>query len=97
LGVTEEMDGPDVNVNADGKDADWLSAFVTVMETVPVFSGGETALISVELATVTAAELTPPNATLAPVWKPVPVIVTTVPPVAGPDVGEIPEIFRVLL
>lgn len=39
--------------------------------------------------TVTDVQETPPMATIAPARKPVPVIVTDVPPVAGPDVGEI--------
>src|ERR1051326_2845790 len=31
----------------------------------------------------------PPNVTVAPVWNPVPVMVTGVEPVVGPDVGKI--------
>ena len=40
------------------------------------------------LFTVTAVAATPPNVTEAPFWNAVPVIVTTVPPVAGPALGE---------
>jgi len=36
---------------------------------------------------ITFVAATPPNVTVAPVWKFVPVIVTEVPPAEGPDGG----------
>jgi hypothetical protein len=44
----------------------------------------------VELTTVTVPHDDPPKLTLAPVKKPVPVIVTFVPPPSAPAFGEIP-------
>ena len=41
------------------------------------------------LGAVTEVALAEPNLTVAPVMKPVPVMTTVVPPVVGPDVGEI--------
>ena len=67
---------------------------VTVTPTVPALSGGDTALIWVELAIVTAADCTLPNATVAPAWNPVPVMVTAVPPLLGPCDGEMPDTSR---
>ena len=49
---------------------------------------GDTAVMLVVLLTVTLEAATEPNFTVAPVRKPVPVIVTEVPPVVGPDVGD---------
>ena len=39
----------------------------------------------------------PPKLTVAPVAKPVPVMVTDVPPLAGPEAGEIPVTVGALL
>ena len=64
-------------------------ATVTVMSTVPADSAGEVAVINVAEFTVTAVAATEPNITVAPVAKPVPVMVTDVPPVVGPDIGDI--------
>lgn len=47
------------------------------------------AVIDVGLTTVTLVAAVPPKLTVAPAEKPVPVIVTNVPPIAGPEVGEI--------
>jgi hypothetical protein len=58
------------------------------METVPAVETGLTAWICVELTTVTEFEAIPPNVTLAPVWNPLPRMVTVVPPVTGPVFGE---------
>ena len=45
--------------------------------------------MEVELTTVTLVAAVPPKLTVAPVEKPVPVMVTNVPPLVGPEVGEI--------
>ncbi len=59
---------------------------LTVTSTAPV-PAGVVAVIAVALSTVNAAAGVPPKLiALAPV-KPVPVIVTLVPPAAGPDDG----------
>jgi hypothetical protein len=50
---------------------------------------GDTAVICVEELTVNAVAVVPPNETAVAPLKPAPVIVTVVPPVAGPVVGEI--------
>jgi len=49
---------------------------------------GETAVISVEETTVKLVAATPPKRTLVAPVKFVPVMVTVVPPVLGPEVGE---------
>src|ERR1700678_1272801 len=59
---------------------------VTVTATVPVPAGVEAA-IEVELATVTPVAGTEPKSTIAPLMKPVPLMVTLVPPAAGPVPG----------
>jgi hypothetical protein len=45
--------------------------------------------MEVALTTVTLVAATPPIVTVAPLTKPVPVIVTGVPPPIGPEFGEI--------
>jgi hypothetical protein len=65
-------------------------AVVTVMSTIPAASDGEVAVHEVVDAQVTAvAAVVPKLAVLAPTTKPVPVIVTAVPPRSGPTLGEI--------
>jgi hypothetical protein len=59
---------------------------VTVMSTVPAAPGGAVAEIWVELFTENVAAVPPKLTPVAPV-KPVPLIVTVVEPVVGPDVG----------
>ena len=64
----------------------------------PTMPGGEVTRMLVELRTDTGVPVKSsvrfvvpsdgPNRTWAPAWKPVPVRVTVVPPVTGPDVGE---------
>ena len=62
---------------------------VTVTSTVPV-PAGLSAVIEVSLTTVTfVAGVVPKSTAVAPV-KPVPVIVTSVPPSVGPLVGLTP-------
>ena len=80
----------------EARDADCVLGLVTVIETVPALPAGDVARIWVELATVTAVDGEPPNLTVAPAWKPLPVRVTAVPPELGPDIGEAPETLRVV-
>lgn len=56
--------------------------------TVAATPGGVVVWIWFGLTTVTLEENTPPKLTVTPGTKPVPVIVTTVPPLAGPEIGE---------
>ena len=67
----------------------WLSILVTTTFTAPAECAGVVAVIDVLLATVTPVAAVPPRVTVAPARKPVPVIVTGVPPAVVPDVGEI--------
>jgi hypothetical protein len=90
LGETLLTVGGAANVKAAARVADCESGLVTVIPTVPALSAGVTALICVELTTVTTVATTLPNVTVAPAWKAVPVIVTVVPPAVAPDAGEIP-------
>ena len=53
---------------------------VTITCTVPADSAGEVATMEVGELTVTAIAAVPPNITVAPEAKPVPVMVTDVPP-----------------
>jgi len=62
---------------------------VTVTCTIPL-PPGLTAVICVSLFTVKVLVAVPNSTSVAPV-KPLPRIVTVVPPVAGPDVGEMPD------
>jgi hypothetical protein len=65
--------------------------FVTVTSTTPADPAGAVAVMDVELTTVTPVALVAPNFTDAPVVvKLVPLIVTTVPPVVGPELGDTP-------
>ena len=62
-------------------------AVVTVMSTVPALPAGEVAVICVALLTVKPVAAVAPNFTAVAPVKPVPVIVTLVPPAADPLVG----------
>ena len=62
--------------------------FVTVTVTAPALPGGLVAVIWVPLVTTTFVAAAPPNATVAPAEKLVPVIVTAVPPAVDPLFGE---------
>jgi hypothetical protein len=68
---------------------DWLSGFVTTTLCAPAVPVGVTALIEVALTKVTLVAEVPPTLTVAPLTKAVPVMVTEVPPVSGPELGEI--------
>jgi hypothetical protein len=67
----------------------WPSLLVTSTLVAPDECTGVIAVIAVLLTTVTAVADVPPIFTDAPERKPVPVIVTAVPPEVAPDVGEI--------
>ena len=60
---------------------------VTVTVTAPAVPAGVVAVIDVLLTTVTLVAAAPPNVTVAPVAKFVPVMVTDVPPASGPPFG----------
>jgi hypothetical protein len=61
---------------------------VTVTVTAPTACAGVVAVRVVLLLTTTLVAAVPPNVTVAPVAKFVPVIVTAVPPAAAPLFGE---------
>ena len=61
---------------------------VTVTVTAPALPAGVVAVIVVLLTTTTLVAAVPPNVTVAPEAKFVPVIVTAVPPAASPLLGE---------
>ena len=63
---------------------------VTVTSTEPGETAGLVALIELSLTTVILAVAALPKVTAEASVKPVPVIVTTVPPTNGPDAGEMP-------
>jgi hypothetical protein len=61
--------------------------FVTVTVTAPALPAGVVAVIVVLFTTTTLVAAVPPNVTVAPTAKFVPVIVTEVPPAVDPLVG----------
>jgi hypothetical protein len=61
---------------------------VTVTETAPALPAGVVAVICVPLITTMFVAGVPPNVTVAPAAKFVPVIVTAVPPAVGPLLGD---------
>jgi hypothetical protein len=61
---------------------------VTVTVTAPALPAGVAAVIWVPLTTTTLVAAVAPNLTVAPAAKFVPVIVTAVPPAAGPVFGD---------
>src|SRR5439155_924687 len=76
-----------VNVNALLRLPLCVSGFVTVTVTAPAACAGVVAVICVPLTTTTLVAAVPPNVTVAPETKFVPVIVTLVPPPTGPLFG----------
>ena len=69
----------------------WPLELVTVTFTAPAEAAGVVAVIWVELATVIVAVVVAaalPKVTVSPAAKPVPLIVTAVPPDVGPLAGE---------
>jgi len=69
----------------------WPSVFVTTTLTAPAAWAGVTEVIVVLFVTETFVAATPPKETVAPDTKPVPVIVTDVPPFVVPLFGEIAD------
>ena len=65
-------------------------ALLTFTSTVPL-PAGEVALIEVELTTSTFVAALAPKLTVLPLINPVPVIVTRLPPAAGPELGLTPD------
>jgi len=65
----------------------WALGLVTVTLTAPAAWAGVVAVIEVALPTTTLIAAVPPKLRVAPVAKFVPVIVTLVPPLAGPEAG----------
>jgi hypothetical protein len=63
---------------------------VIVISTVPADSVGAVALMDVALVTVKVLAAEVPNFTIVAPVNPEPVMVTNVPPLTEPDVGEIP-------
>ena len=61
---------------------------VTVTVTAPAFPAGVVAVICFALTTTTFVAAVPPNVTVAPAAKFVPVIVTAVPPAVDPLFGD---------
>ena len=61
---------------------------VTMTVTTPEMCAGVVAVIDVLLTTTTFVAAVPPNVTVAPAAKFVPVIVTPVPPAVGPTLGD---------
>ena len=59
----------------------------TVTSTVPADSAGESAVHDVLDEQLTPVAAVEPKLTVSPNWKPVPVMVTVVPPAVGPAVG----------
>src|SRR6266852_638029 len=64
-----------------------VSGLVTTTFTAPAACAGVVAVICVALTTTTFVAAAPPNVTVAPVAKFVPVMVTAVPPAVGPLLG----------
>ena len=86
-GETPVSAGSAINVNWSAADVTLVpSGVVTVTSTVPV-PAGEVAVMVDGLTTVNAVAATTPNLTLLAPVKFVPVMVTVVPPAAGPKVG----------
>jgi hypothetical protein len=69
----------------------WLSVLVTTTDTTPPSAAETGVLATIELlfTAVTPVAAVPPKLTVAPAKKFVPVIVTPVPPPAGPVLGTI--------
>jgi hypothetical protein len=69
------------------------SLLVTTTLVAPDECAGVVAVIEVLLTTVTPVADVPPIFTVAPERKPVPVMVTAVPPEVAPEAGEIELTF----
>ena len=69
----------------------WLSGFVTTTSAAPVEPAGVVTGIDVEVTAPTVVAAAPPNVTVAPLTKSVPLTVTLVAPAVGPLVGDSDE------
>ena len=67
------------------------SVFVTTTFTGPTAWAGVAAVIEVLLPTLTFVAAVPPMLTVAPARKPIPVMVTEVPPLLVPEFGEMAD------
>ena len=65
-----------------------VSGFVTTTSAAPSEPDGVVAVIDVAETNATFVAAAPPNVTVAPLTKFVPVMVTTVRPVVGPPIGD---------
>src|SRR5579862_5593454 len=63
---------------------------LTTTLTVPAACDGVVTLMVLPFGTATFVPVDPPNVTVAPGRKPVPVITTDVPPLVVPEFGEMP-------
>ena len=64
-----------------------VSRLVTTMFAAPA-PAGVVKVSEPPVISVTFVAALPPTVTVTPVWKPLPLSVTVVPPAAGPDVGS---------
>ena len=67
----------------------WASVLVTTTPTAPAAWAAVVAVMVVLFATVTLVAAVPPSFTVAPARKPVPVMLTAVPPAVVPELGAI--------
>ena len=67
----------------------WPSGFITRSGAAPAMCGGVNAVIEVELTTLAPLSTKPSSSTIAPFTKPLPVMVSEVPPAMGPSAGVI--------
>ena len=96
--VTGPGPAREIEVTAQGTYVNWSAGLVadvppnvvTVTSTIPAEPAGDVAMIDVGLLTVKLVAAAVPNITAEAPLRFVPVIVTDVPPVAGPAVGAIP-------
>ena len=94
FGETPVTEGGSLKVNTSEEEvAEVPASLVTVISVFPAEWAGDTAVICVEESTVKLAAETPLKATPVPATtfeKPVPVMMTEVPPATGPTLGETP-------
>ena len=76
------------NVKPDDNDAEVPSELVMVTSAEPEARGGVTATSVVEFVRLTELAGSPPIVTDTPERKSAPLMVTAVPPAAGPEMGE---------
>ena len=86
-GVTPGSPGGGMAWNAAASVLAWASAFVSVTACVAAARTGARHVTDVPPTSVTPVAAVPPNATVQPAAKLLPVSVTTVPPAVGPEFG----------